>query len=89
MNRHSTGSGWAAACRRAVAWALMGAWGAAAHAGLGFTQLAATEHDGPLSVYYPTLAAEAPPSPARLSLALAVDAEPARGNGGASAASVG
>jgi predicted dienelactone hydrolase len=81
MNMHSTGSGWVAACRRAVAWALMGAWGTAAHAGLGFTQLAATEHDGPLSVYYPTLAAEAPPSPARLSLALAVGAEPVRGNG--------
>ena len=72
-----------AACRKALAWALLGlgAWSGAAHAGLGFTQLPATEQDGPVSVYYPTLAAEAPPAPARLSLALAVGAEPVRGNG--------
>lgn len=84
MNRHQTGFGFlAAACRQVAAWALLGlgAWGGAAHAGLGFTQLAATEQDGPVSVYYPTLASDAPPSPARLSLALAVDAEPVRGNG--------
>src|SRR5688572_28770715 len=84
MNSHQTRLGFfAAACRHAVSRALlgMGGWGSAAHAGLGFTQLPATEQDGPVSVYYPTRAAQAPPLPARLSLALAVDAEPVRGNG--------
>ena len=84
MNMHLTGiRSCLGACRQAVAWALLGlgVWSGAAQAGLGFTQLSATEQDGPLSVYYPTLAAEGPPAPARLSLTLAVGAEPVRGNG--------
>jgi predicted dienelactone hydrolase len=84
MSRHPMGLRFlAGTCRNAVAWAVLGwgAYGAAAHAGLGFTQLPATELDGPVSVYYPTLAAEAAPASARPSLALAVGADPLRGNG--------
>lgn len=74
MNTHARG------LRFLVGAALLAVIGAA-QAGLGFTQLPATEQDGPLSVYYPSPAPEAPPSPARLSLALAMDGAPVRGNG--------
>jgi len=73
----------AATCRRAAAvvalWGL-GAGGSAAHAALGGTQFAATEQDGPMTVYYPTQAPETP-QPGPLALLLAVDGEPVRGNG--------
>jgi predicted dienelactone hydrolase len=68
-----------AACRRLLAAAMLGS-AVAAQAAMGFTQLPATETDGPVSLYYPTLAAETP-QPARLSLRLADGAAPQRGNG--------
>jgi predicted dienelactone hydrolase len=74
MNRQASG------IRLGLGVALLALVGAA-QAGMGFMQLPATEQDGPLSVYYPTHAAEAPPTPAQLSLTLAVGGEPVRGNG--------
>ncbi|WP_434064145.1 alpha/beta hydrolase family protein [Roseateles aquae] len=54
---------------------------APAWAGLGFTTLAATEQDGPVSVYYPSAAGESAEAAAPLGLMLAFDAPPQRGNG--------
>jgi predicted dienelactone hydrolase len=54
----------------------------AAHAALGLTQLPATSTDGPVTLFYPTQAAEAPFELGRgLDLSVARDAPPAPGNG--------
>jgi predicted dienelactone hydrolase len=55
----------------------------AAHAALGLTELPASADDGPVTVYYPTAAAELPLSlgQGRLLLSVARDAPPQPGNG--------
>lgn len=63
---------WAAACASAAA-------ADAPHVGL--AQIAATAQDGPVTLYYPTLAAEAPVQRGPFTLSLADQGAPARGNG--------
>ncbi len=53
----------------------------ASHAGTGLTQLRGSANDGPVTVFYPTRAAEAVVQRGPFTLKLAQDAEPARGNG--------
>jgi len=55
--------------------------GAAAHAGVGVTQLAGRSHDGPVTVFYPTPVADQPVRRGPFTLELAENAPPARGNG--------
>jgi predicted dienelactone hydrolase len=50
------------------------------HAALGATLLAATDQDGPVTVYYPTQAPETKQA-GPLALSLAIDGAPVRGNG--------
>ncbi len=52
-----------------------------AHAGLGFTQIEGADGDGPISLYYPTTAADQPAPRGRMQLRLAADAPPQPGNG--------
>ena len=63
---------WAAACASAAA-------ADAPHVGL--AQIAATAQDGPVTLYYPTLAAEAPVQRGPFTLSLAEQGAPVRGNG--------
>jgi predicted dienelactone hydrolase len=51
------------------------------YASLGLTQIAGKEGDGPVTVFYPTAAAEQPTRRGPFTLSAAVDAAPARGNG--------
>lgn len=53
----------------------------AVHAGMGWTELPAGEELGPVTVFYPTAAAERPTTIGPFVLALAADAAPLRGNG--------
>lgn len=66
---------------RAVGTALALALAGAAHAGLGFTQITGRDGDGPISLYYPTDAADQPAPRGRLRLQLAEHAPPRPGNG--------
>lgn len=63
-------------CAAGLTWTLV-----AAHAELGQTELPASAEDGPVTVYYPTLATAQPVRRGRMALSLAVDAPPQRGNG--------
>src|SRR5690606_31177169 len=63
----------------AAALALLGA--AAAHAGMGWTELPATDDLGPVTVHYPTDEAERPTPIGPFVLELAAAAVPVRGNG--------
>lgn len=63
---------WAAACASAAA-------AGAPHVGL--AQILATAQDGPVTLYYPTLAVEAPVQRGPFTLSLAEQAAPVRGNG--------
>jgi predicted dienelactone hydrolase len=60
----------------ALTWA-----GAIAQAAMGVTQISSATGDGPVTVYYPSAAAEQPLARGRLTLLLAADAAPQRGNG--------
>jgi len=62
-------------------WGLMSVMSCAAHAGMGLTQLPGKGEDGPVTVYYPTDAAEAPVQRGPFTLQLAEHAAPAQGNG--------
>lgn len=54
---------------------------ASAHAAMGFTELPGLQGDGPVTVFYPTAAAEAPMQRGPFTLSVAQQAEPQRGNG--------
>lgn len=56
-------------------------WASASSAGTGLTELPATATDGPVTVYYPTAAADAPLQRGPFTLDLAWQAAPQRGNG--------
>ena len=55
--------------------------GGLAQAGMGWRELPATAVDGPVTLYYPTDASERPTAHGRLTLQLAEQAAPQRGNG--------
>ena len=55
--------------------------GGLAQAGMGWRELPATAVDGPVTLYYPTDASEQPTAHGRLTLQLAEQAAPQRGNG--------
>ncbi len=66
------------------AWALLGCLasaGAGAHAGVAYSEISATERDGPVTLYYPTNEAPRPMRRGPFTLDVAVDAPPTRGNG--------
>jgi len=52
-----------------------------AQAAVGVTEIAGKDGDGPVTVYYPTRANAQPLKRGPFTLALALDAAPARGNG--------
>ncbi len=56
-------------------------WPTASFAGTGLTELPATASDGPVTVYYPTAAADTPLKRGPFTLNLAWQAPPERGNG--------
>ncbi|MFO1245858.1 MAG: dienelactone hydrolase [Ramlibacter sp.] len=66
---------------RGLATALLALLLAPAHAGMGQTTLAGLQGDGPVTVYYPTPAAEQTVTRGPFQLLLAPDAMPQRGNG--------
>lgn len=63
-----------------LAAALLASAACPAHAGVGLTTLPATEQDGPVTVYYPTAAADQPVRIGPFTLQVAPDAAPAAGN---------
>lgn len=67
------GQGWVAAALLCV-----GGW---AQASVGLTNMAATEMDGPVTVYYPSTAPASPVTRGPFVLELAENGEPVRGNG--------
>ncbi|MEP6825568.1 MAG: dienelactone hydrolase [Ramlibacter sp.] len=54
---------------------------APAHAGVGLAELPGLQGDGPVTVYYPSAAAEAPVARGPFTLSVASNAAPVRGNG--------
>ncbi len=69
-----------AARRRLLGVALLLA-GGLAQAGMGWREIAATAVDGPVTLYYPTDASDKPAARGRMTLQLAEQAAPQRGNG--------
>jgi predicted dienelactone hydrolase len=77
-------SGFKARCLRiafsAFSAVLLGSAGVA-HASVGLSEIAATAEDGPVTVYYPAEAAAQPVTRGALTLSVAAQATPQRGNG--------
>lgn len=65
-------------CVVAAVLVLVGGW---AHASMGLSSIAATEMDGPVTMYYPSTAPESPITRGPFTLELAENGEPVRGNG--------
>jgi predicted dienelactone hydrolase len=70
-----------AAWRRAVAGGVLALWYGLAHSAVGMSEIAATTEDGPVTLYYPSSSEAQPVKRGFVTLQVAAQGTPARGNG--------